>query len=137
TQTSVSGEIHYHLLSVADNRALAAAVQSQYAQPALVPASPWINSVPPGRPNLYAATENSITAIRWSPAETAPRWWLLQVCTSNNWTTEVLPAGQTNRVLAECNPDAISLRAVDRLGNVSAAAILSPQKKISQVQSPP
>ena len=137
TQTSVSGEIHYHLLSVANNRPLAAAVQSQYAPPALVPASPWIDSVPPEKPNLYAATENSITAIRWSPAEAAPRWWLLQVCTSNNWTTEVLPAGQTTRILTNSNPDAISLRAVNQLGNVSAAAILSPQKKISQAQSPP
>ena len=44
TQTSVSGEIHYHLRSVAENPALAAVVQSQYAQPALVQTSPWINS---------------------------------------------------------------------------------------------
>ena len=137
TQTSVSGEIHYHLRSVADNPALAAAVQSQYARPAIVPASPWINPVPPGKPNLYATTENAVTAIRWSPAEAAPRWWLLQVCTSNNWTTEVLPASQVTRVLTNSNPDAISLRAVDRLGNVSAPAILSPQKKTSPAQSQP
>lgn len=134
TQTSVSGEIHYHLRSVVDNPALAAAVQSQYAPPALVPASPWIGSVPPGKPNLYATTEDSITAIRWSPAEATPRWWLLQTCMSSNWTTEVLPAGQTSRVLNNFNPDAISLRAVDALGNVSAPAVLSPHKKIPLVR---
>jgi hypothetical protein len=93
-----------------------------------VPSSPWMDSVPPQKPKLFAATENSITAVRWSPAEEAPRWWLLQVCTSNNWTTEVLPASQTSRVLYNSNPDAISLRAVDRLGNVSAPAVLSPRK---------
>jgi hypothetical protein len=118
TQTSVSGEIHYHLISVA-----------------LVPSSPWIDSLPPEKPNLYAATEDSITAIRWSPAEAAPRWWLLQVETGNTWTTEVLPASQVTRVLNNSNPGAISLRAVDTLGNVSAPAVLSPHKKIPLVRS--
>jgi uncharacterized lipoprotein YddW (UPF0748 family) len=127
-QSSVGGEVHYHLRSVAENPTLAAAVQSQYAQPALVPSSPWMDSVPPQKPKLFAATENPITAIRWSPTEESPRWWLLQVCTSNNWTTEVLPASQTSRVLYNSNPDAISLRAVDRLGNLSAPAVLSPRK---------
>jgi uncharacterized lipoprotein YddW (UPF0748 family) len=135
TQTSVSGEIHYHLISVVNNRALATAVQSQYSSPALVPASPWIDSLPPEKPNLYAVTENSITAIRWSPAKTTPRWWLLQIETGNNWTTEVLPASQTTRVLNNSNPDAISLRAVDRLGNLSAPAVLSPHKKSPLVRS--
>jgi uncharacterized lipoprotein YddW (UPF0748 family) len=135
TQTSVSGEIHYHLLSVANNRALATNVQSQYAQPALVPPSPWIDSLPPEKPNLYAATEDSITAIRWSPAEESPRWWLLQIETGNTWTTEVLPASQVTRVLNNSNPDAICLRAVDRLGNVSAPAVLSPHKKIPLIRS--
>jgi uncharacterized lipoprotein YddW (UPF0748 family) len=127
-QTSVSGEIHYHLRSVAENPALAGAVQSQYAQPALVPVSPWIDPVQPEKPNLTAATEDSSTAIHWSAAEGEPaRWWLLQICASNNWTTEVLPAGQMNRII-HSNPDAISVRAVDRLGNLSAPAVLSPKK---------
>jgi uncharacterized lipoprotein YddW (UPF0748 family) len=131
TQTSVSGEIHYHLRSVAENPALAAVVQSQYAQPALVQTSPWINSMPPEKPNLYAATENSVTAIRWfSPAGEPPRWWLLQVCTNDNWTTEIFPASQTSRILYNSNPDAISLRAVDRLGNLSEPVVLSPRKSL-------
>ncbi len=128
-QTSVGGEIHYHLRSVAENPALAAAVQSQYAQPALVPASPWMDSLPPEKPNLFAATKNSVTTIRWfSPAGEPPRWWLLQVRTNNIWTTEILPAEQTSRTLSSSNPDAISLRAVDRLSNLSAPAVLAPRK---------
>ena len=134
TQTSVSGEIHYHLRSIAENPALAAAVKFQYAQPALVPASPWIDPVPPGKPNLYAATENSITAIRWSAAEETPRWWLLQIETNSNWATEIFPVNQTSRVFYNSNPEEISLRAVDKLGNLSAAAVLMPSnsKRISQ-----
>ncbi len=128
-QTSVSGEIHYHLRSLAENPVLAAAVQSQYAQPALVPTSPWMDSVPSPAPKLFAATENSATSVRWfSPFGEPPRWWLLQVCTNNNWTTEILPGSQTSRILYNSNPDTISLRAVDRLGNLSAPAVLVPRK---------
>jgi uncharacterized lipoprotein YddW (UPF0748 family) len=129
SQTSVSGEIHYHLRSITQNPALAAAVQSQYAQPALVPTSPWIDSVPPEKPNLFAATENSVTSVRWfSPFGEPPRWWLLQICTNNNWTTEILPGSQSSRILYNSNPDAISLRAVDRLGNLGAPTVLVPRK---------
>jgi uncharacterized lipoprotein YddW (UPF0748 family) len=129
TQTSVGGEIQYHLRSVVENPALAAAVQFQYVQPAVVPTSPWIEAVPPEKPKLYAATENSVTSIRWfSPASEPPRWWLLQVRTANDWTTEILPGSQTGRILYNSNPDAISIRAVDRLGNLSAPMVLSPQR---------
>jgi uncharacterized lipoprotein YddW (UPF0748 family) len=131
-QTSVSGEIHYHLRSLVENPALAAAVQSQYAQPALVPASPWMDSLPPSAPKLFAAIENSVTCIRWfSPAGEPPRWWLLQVCTTNNWTTEILPGSQTSRILYNSNPDAISIRAVDRLGNLGAPTVLVPRKSLT------
>ena len=84
---------------------------------------------------MYAASDNSITAIRWSPAESAPRWWLLQVETGGNWTTEVLPASQMTRVLNNSNPDAICLRAVDRLGNLSAPAVLTPHKDSPLIRS--
>jgi hypothetical protein len=131
-QTGGSGEIHYHLRSLTDSPALAAALQWQYAQPALVPASPWLDPLPPPTPKLFAATENSVTVVRWfSPVGGAPRWWLLQVCTNNNWATEILPAEQGGRTLNTSNPDAIALRAVDRLGNLSAPAVLVPRKFLS------
>ncbi len=135
TQTSVSGEIHFHLRSVTGNPALAAAVQARYAQPALVPPSPWIRFVPPEKTDLFAATENSVTAIRWAiPESGTPRWWLLQVRMTNNWTTDVLPGTQTSRILYNSNPDAISIRAVDRLGNLGAPTVLV-QRKSSAISN--
>ena len=129
TQTSVSGEIHYHLRSVADNSALAAAVRSQYAQPALVPASPWIAAPPPLKPKLTVDTGNSSAHVRWENAggET-PRWWLCQSRTNGVWMTQILPASRTDCYLDGGSPDAISLRAVDRLGNLSEAALWMPRK---------
>ena len=136
-QTSLGGEIHYHLRSVTENPALAAAVRAQYAQPALMPPVSWLNLPPPDKPELYAATENSATSIRWNSSGQDPAlWWLLQVCQRGAWTTEILPATQRSRLYQHSNPDAIVLRAVDRLGNLSEPAVLVPKKMSPEVPAP-
>jgi uncharacterized lipoprotein YddW (UPF0748 family) len=128
-QNGNGGEIHYHLRSVLENPALAAAVRAQYAQPALVPATPWLDALPPEKPKLSVTAGENSTSLRWENNGTEPaKWWVLQVCHSNIWTTEILPAAQTIRELPVSKPDAVSLRAVDRLGNLSAPTVLAPRK---------
>ena len=51
-QPGVSGEIFYHLRNLFDNHALTDVVRAEYPQPALVPASPWLDSTPPDKPKL-------------------------------------------------------------------------------------
>ena len=127
--TSNSGEIHYHLRSVLDNSALATTVRTQYAQPALVPATSWLDSVPPEKPKLTVAAGETSTSARWENGGAEPaKWWLLQVCRSNVWTTEILPAGTTSRTVSVVRPEAVSIRAVDRLGNLSAPTVAVPRK---------
>ena len=124
TQSSVSGEIHYHLRSVADNSALAAAVRTQYSQPALVPATPWITAMPLAQPKLTVDTGKSSAHVRWENlVGEAPREWLFQSRVNGIWTTQIFPGGQADYYFNASNPEAISLRAVDRLGNLSAPAI--------------
>jgi uncharacterized lipoprotein YddW (UPF0748 family) len=127
-QTGNGGEGHYHLRNLLENPALARLVSAQYATPALVPASPWLDAVPPPKPELTVAVEKSGASVRWQNAAGEPaRWWLLQVRTGGVWTTDILPAEQTNRFFAGSKFDAVSVRAVDRLGNVSAPAIWTPR----------
>jgi hypothetical protein len=58
-----------------------------------------------------------------------PRLWVLQRRATNGvWTTEILPATQTNRVLVSSTPPVISIRAVDRNGNLSEPAVMAPGK---------
>ena len=129
TQTSNGGEIHYHLRSVMENPALAAAVRAQYASPALVPASPWIAASSPVKPKLTVDTGNNSAHVRWENAGgDAPRWWLCQSRTNGVWTTQIFPASRTDCYLDGGSPDAISLRAVDRLGNLSEAIVWTPRK---------
>jgi uncharacterized lipoprotein YddW (UPF0748 family) len=127
-QSVNSGEIHFHLRSILENRALTDAVRAAYAPPALVPASPWIDSTPPGKPQLTVKTEKNSTRASWeiSGAEQV-RWWLLQFRANAIWTTEIFPANETSRTFENLRPDAIALRAVDRLGNASEPVVLSPR----------
>ena len=128
-QSGNGGEIHYHLRSVLENSALAAVVRAEYAQPALAPAATWLDSTPPEKPRLTVAGGKNSTAVRWEKGGTEPvQWWLLQVCRNNSWATEILPAAQMSRVLDVIRPEAVSIRAVDRLGNLSAPAVLVPRK---------
>ena len=59
------GEIHFHLRSVTQNPALADAVRAQYSQPALVPASPWLDSIPPDKPKLTIGESCAGLRFQW------------------------------------------------------------------------
>jgi uncharacterized lipoprotein YddW (UPF0748 family) len=120
------GAIHYHLRSVLENPALAAAVRVQYAQPALVPASPWLAAVPPEKPKLTVSTGRNSASARWeNGAGAAANLWVLQILSDGNWRTEMLPVNQIARSFENYVPDAVAVRAVDRAGNLSAPAIWS------------
>ena len=134
---SDAGSVHYHLRSLLENAALAAAVRTQYAQPALAPSSPWLGSALPPTPKLTVTVGKKSTAIRWenSKSET-PRWWILQIRTRQNWTTEILPATQTARIYEGPSPDAIANRAADRLGNLSEPEIWPSRKPAAPAAGP-
>jgi len=130
-QPGAGGEIFYHLRDLTDNFALAGALRAAYAQPALVPASPWLGALPPGKPKLTVA-EDSHTSLRlqWQAADN-PAWqWVLQFRTNQVWTTEILPAARTNWAFAKPAPDLISISAVDRVDNVGAPAALRKYRRV-------
>jgi len=130
TQTSNSGEIHYHLRSVLENSVLAASLRAQYAAPALVPATSWLTTAPPAKPKLTVNAGNNSAHVRWeNTGGETPRWWLLQCRATGNWTTQVFSGGNLDAYLDGANPDAVSLRAVDRLGNLSEPAVWRGMKK--------
>jgi uncharacterized lipoprotein YddW (UPF0748 family) len=133
---NVNGEIFFHLKNLTDNPALAEIIRNDYPQTALVPASPWLDSTPPDQPKLTVIIEkNSRLDVRWETSGGEPAWlWVLQFRTDGVWTTQILPANRTDHLLENLAPDAISIRAVDRTGNLSAPTVLSPQK-FSPVQS--
>ena len=95
------------------------------AEPALVPASPWLDSVPPDKPKLtVAGNSHSSLRVNWETAG-EPAWlWILQYRTNEVWATEILPAHQMTRTFENFKPELIAVSAVDRTGNLSSPAVI-------------
>ena len=98
-----------------------------YADPALVPASPWLRKTAPARPAIAlkhaAATGEAYLTLR--PAKGRRAWlWVVRTRSDSGWSTEVLPGNQrVHRLAAGADPDLVYVSAVDRTGNESRPAV--------------
>jgi len=96
-----------------------------YGQPALAPASTWLDGEAPSNPSLSIQDgSGSRLKLSWSARYREAVWlWLLRTRVKGEWSTEVLPRRQGSYVLAlRSKPEVVTLSAVDRCGNVSQAA---------------
>jgi len=125
-----AGHIHWSVMALMKNTALVAALlHDSYQQPALIPASPWLDAVPPAKPKLNVTPWKKTVTIGWANGGEEPaRWWVLQCRTNAAWTTEILPATESGRFRENFQPDTVVLRAVDRTGNLSEPAVWTPKK---------
>jgi len=99
-----------------------------YAGPALVPASPWLDSIPPRAPSGYLMKDSvtRATTITLVPGGAEKPWlWVLRYRYGPDWSTIILPGSQTSHMFdggSESKaPDAVFVSAVDRTGNQSQA----------------
>lgn len=132
-QTGATGNIYWNMASLLrDAGGLATALSKNlYSQPALLPASPWLDKKPPGKPKLSIQKDNASKALNVSWKNTDPEsvWlWVVQARTAGKWRTEILPGKQTSRSLSEREgnslPDLIAVTAVDRCSNAGPTSLL-------------
>lgn len=98
-----------------------------YSAPALIPASPWLDSVPPQRPNLSVSVVSPNVSLAWSlNGAEAARWWQVSTLYGTTWTHRVLPASTSSLSVARASSGqsirAVAVSAVDRMGNASPSA---------------
>ena len=107
-----------------DNGAVLKTILPLYAERAIVPASPWIDSVPPPAPAIAVSGRS----VRITPgAGESSRWWLVDVLGRSSWWrrgrwTTRLVFSDTTTITLDADPERVRVRAVDRAGNVSAPA---------------
>ena len=126
-----AGHVHWNMKSLMRSAQLGAAlVRGAYAGPALVPACKWLDSVPPPKPQLtIAAAANLSVKLSWQPASGEEAWlWVLQYRRGGAWKTRILPGKWRSHILDGEPPETIALSAVDRVGNMGAAATLALRK---------
>ncbi len=124
-QPGASGNIHFNMAALRQTSLAQALGKQVYAQPALVPASPWLDSQPPGKPRVSRERHAlGKLKISWQTTGAEPVWqWVVQIRHAAKWTTEIVPSHVTSRELgrlATRKSDFIAITAIDRCGNASA-----------------
>lgn len=127
-QPGASGHIHWSVKSLMPqgtglSQLLASGV---YAEPALVPASPWLDRSVPARPGVSVSGTGTKVRVRWKAGSGGnPVWrWVLQIKSGGGWRTTIVPASEQSATLTGPRPEAIAVTAVGRTGNASRAAVL-------------
>ena len=123
-----TGHVHFSMKALQGDRAPNLAEQLKervYGTPALVPASPWLGTKAPGRPEVTVTGEGSTMTVSWRPTGGVKTWqYAVWSRHGDQWQFHVLPAEQTSIQLTD---DAgtgpvtqVVVSAVDRLGNEGA-----------------
>lgn len=125
-----TGHITFNAKVVMQNvDSIADKLAALYAEPALVPASPWLDSVPPPRPRVDIVTDSvsGEPVVRFAPGdEQGIQRWVFQTRVSGAWRTVVLPGVERTHILKddESGADRVRVAAVDRAGNIGEPAIV-------------
>jgi hypothetical protein len=123
-----SGHVHFSMITLSEDRQhVDEVLERLYAEPALIPASPWLNlsGKKPASPRCSATRSEQGLYLQWE----GDAWlWAVQVkYASGAWRTELLPANRHATNLATDQntgaPVMAYISAVDRLGNQSAPAL--------------
>jgi hypothetical protein len=98
-----------------------------YAEPALVPAWPWLGKDVPAQPILTARESRREIKLVWREKLGNPWQWVVRKKTGDQWSTEILPGAQTKEVMKSDGhtalPEIVEVSAVNRYGNISDAAV--------------
>ncbi|PHX86610.1 MAG: hypothetical protein CK538_02285 [Opitutia bacterium] len=139
TRPAATGHVHFSMVPLLKNaRGLNDALAAgPYATPALVPATPWLDSTPPPAPTLAIAPATLV--ITPGAGEIAANFAIWLRYGGDQWRFTVQPAGAPSVALvADAKlgvPDRVVVTAVDRLGNESARVALplvSPGTPVAQ-----
>ena len=111
-----TGHIHFSMVALMQDRDGIATqlITGPYAQAALVPATPWLDSRVPAAPRLRL--QNNAVRIEAGGAD-APRLWAVWHRVGGSWLFSVLPASKL--AFEPKGADAVVASAVSRLGLLS------------------
>lgn len=146
-----TGNLHFSMRAFMQNRGSInnTLTASTYAQPALIPPSPWLSQTLPPRP--IVAIERTLVyqqdhfvpqqRLTWKAADTAlVSLWVVRARNGAAWTTRILPGTTTTQVItgdpAFANADRFAVSAVNRYGNESALVILNKTGKGFKIHRP-
>jgi uncharacterized lipoprotein YddW (UPF0748 family) len=125
-----TGHVHFSMIGLVQNRKNVSDVLARglYAEPALIPPSPWLDDRAPATPRFKVTREGetaeSPLKVTWKPGgREAPRVWAVYAKHKAAWKLHVFPADSREATLPADAvlgaPTAATVFAVDRSGNLS------------------
>ncbi len=108
-----------------------------YNQPALVPASPWLDDTKPAKPklSLEPASDPHLSKVSWANAGEQEVWlWFYQTRSGGRWTARILPFDQTSCSLPRPGsasfPEVVAVTAISRCGVAGPTALFHPKQAL-------
>jgi uncharacterized lipoprotein YddW (UPF0748 family) len=121
-QSGATGNVHFSMKAFFDNRdglndKLDAGV---YAEPALVPESPWLGDDTPGEPEISASRKGRGVVVEMKlPSDKQPWLWVVRIKSGDSWKTAIVPGREERyefEVGADDKPTEAVVSTVTRIG---------------------
>lgn len=123
-----SGNIHFNMTSLMespDHLAERLAAEA-YADPALVPASPWLETAAPGQPRIAVRPQDPLS-VQLDVAPTGSEetfLWTVRARAGREWTGDVVP-GWRRTLTVRSDAEQIVVTAIGRTGNEGPGATVA------------
>jgi uncharacterized lipoprotein YddW (UPF0748 family) len=136
---TATGNVHFSMIAFLDNRGgLTDALEAgPYADPALVPASPWLDDQPPAAPDTQAnVLADGSVQVSWEPRDMEDPWqWGVWARQDDQWQFHAYPGTMRSvRIIPRegASVTTISVAAVDRTGNANFAKPLHTPRRTNR-----
>ena len=122
------GTVHWSMNALTKNTTLTKSLnEGVYKQPAIVPASPWLDHIAPKSPEVFLGEQVDSLLIQWKSNEKDIIKWVLYYQYENKWEQRIFNKEETqtviplynNKITEPSKVKYIIVTAIDRTGNES------------------
>ncbi len=128
-----NGVVHWNISMLTKNPSLTKTLnEGPYKTTALVPASKWLDSIPPANPTTTVKKIGAAVELNWNPKENDVFQYILYTNFENNWEYQILPKSTTRKSLnkfkmvdgKKIELKKVIISAIDRAGNESNQEVI-------------
>ncbi|MFO0844482.1 MAG: family 10 glycosylhydrolase [Gemmataceae bacterium] len=126
-QKGASGNVFFSMKALVRKGPVADTLARVYAEPALVPASPWLGKAPPAKPTVSRLERREGLLLDIRPAGQDVRLHVVRQLVGGKWSVDIVPATRSdNRWSSEQKPAKVVVSSIDRVGLESEPVELTP-----------
>jgi uncharacterized lipoprotein YddW (UPF0748 family) len=127
-QKGASGNVHFSMKSLMNNRVgVTDSIAKMYAEPALVPASPWLGKTPPAKPAVSRLERKGGLLLDIQPAGKDVRLHVVRQLVGDKWSVDIVSATRSdNKWSSDQKPAKVVVTSIDRVGQESEPVELTP-----------